>query len=97
MKILTTLYEKYFDDAEKDKRYSNEFIVQRNKCIKLYDELSATLNKVQKKKLRKLDSEYFMLGGILEDNGIEEGIENGFKLMIKLLIQSLSQIANAFL
>lgn len=85
MKILKALYEKYFDNNNKEQKDSEEFIFQRNKCIKLYDELWATLNEEQKKKLLQLDNGHFLLGGIWRD----DGIEHGFKLMIKLLVQSL--------
>ena len=89
MKILTALYEKQFGNNEKELLDSDEFISQRNKYLKLYDELSATLNEEQKKKLYELDSAHFKLGDIIRNEGVEQSTENGFKLMMKYLIQSL--------
>ena len=89
MKILKALYEKYFDDTDKEQKDSDEFISQRNKCIKLYDDLAQALTDEQKKKLLELDNEHFMPGGICNDDGIEQGIQNGFKLLMKLLIESI--------
>lgn len=89
MELIKKICSGYFDEKETEEKDSPEYQKQSDKCGKLFEELSDSLDEKQKKKLCNLDIEYFMLSGIWKDESFSEGCEKGFKLAIKLILNSL--------
>lgn len=91
MELIKTLCDSYFKEREEEEKDSQEYCKQSDKCEKLFNELSESLNDEQKKKLCDLDMEYFILSGIWRGEGFSEGCEKGFKFAVRLFMNSLQE------
>jgi len=90
MELIKKICKDYFKDIEFEQEDSVEYAQQEEKCSVLYEELSASLNAEQKKRLCILDTEYFSLSAQWNIDGFNEGTVKGFKLAIRLILDSLS-------